>query len=197
MVRHYRLDEDSRVEVYGPYTQVNPGDSGGMIRMSLVARTSGDPLDLVGPIRSEILVLDPEQPVDSIRTMSALVADHWARPQMVSRLLRAFASVALLLSAIGLYGARSNNWRSIQICPRRRFSGFTRGSVKWKKSQIEGGTGRKTSSYISRNFGTSPDRVSGWLVELESSRLGEPSLARAKRARELRGRGESSSWTRR
>jgi putative ABC transport system permease protein len=103
-VRHYRLDENSRVEAYGPYTQVNLGDSGGMMRMSLVARTAGDPLDLVGPMRSEILALDPEQPVDSIRTMSAIVADHWARSQMVSRLLGAFAAVALLLSAIGLYG---------------------------------------------------------------------------------------------
>ena len=103
-VRHYRLEEDSRVEAYGPFTQVNTGDSGGMMRMSLVARTPGDPLDLVGPIRGEILALDPEQPVDSICTMSAIVANHWARAQMVSGLLGAFAAVAMLLSAIGLYG---------------------------------------------------------------------------------------------
>jgi putative ABC transport system permease protein len=103
-VRHYRLDEDSRVEAYAPYTQVIPQNSDVMLEMSLAARTTGDPLDLVGPIRGEILAIDPDQPVDSMRTMEAIVATHWARPQMVSRLLGAFAGIALLLSAIGLYG---------------------------------------------------------------------------------------------
>jgi hypothetical protein len=39
-VRHYRLDEDSRVEAYAPYTQVIPQNSDVMLEMSLAARTT-------------------------------------------------------------------------------------------------------------------------------------------------------------
>ena len=74
---------------------------------SLVVRT---PLaaDAVAPmIQKEIFQIDPELPIDNVRTMQALIANSLVARRSPAILAGIFAGVALLLAAIGTYGALS------------------------------------------------------------------------------------------
>jgi len=71
--------------------------------MSLVARTTTPPETLIAPITDTIQQLDPEQPVRNVRTMQAILDQSISGRRMSMLLLAAFASLALLLAAFGLY----------------------------------------------------------------------------------------------
>ena len=75
--------------------------------MTIVARTAGNPADMVGPISAQVAALDPDQPVSGARLMSELITADLAQPRFTMLLLAGFAAAALLLAAIGLYGAIS------------------------------------------------------------------------------------------
>jgi putative ABC transport system permease protein len=72
--------------------------------MSLVARTTTRPETLVSAITEKIQQLDREQPVRNVRTMQAILDQSMSDRRMSMLLLAAFASLALLLAAFGLYG---------------------------------------------------------------------------------------------
>ena len=72
--------------------------------INVVIRTTGDPLALAGPARDVVRGLDPNLPVASVRTMNEVVGEATARSRMSSYLLAAFATLALVLAGIGLYG---------------------------------------------------------------------------------------------
>ena len=57
-----------------------------------------------GAFRSTILRLDPEQPVFDLKTMSARIDDSLAQRRGSVVLATIFAALALLLSAVGIYG---------------------------------------------------------------------------------------------
>jgi len=97
-IRHSSLRTQPTPEMYAPYAQ-RP-----VAEMTLVARTSGDPLDLAGPGRDRIRSIDSSQPVGQIESVSNLVASSIAQPRANSALLTAFAVVALLLAMIGVFG---------------------------------------------------------------------------------------------
>jgi predicted permease len=72
--------------------------------MALVVKTAVDPHTLVGQLRSAVASIDPEQPLADVRTM-----DEWLSRSLDTRrspmlLLALFGAVALVLSAIGIYG---------------------------------------------------------------------------------------------
>ncbi len=72
--------------------------------MAFTLRSAGDPLVLAAPLRSAIAQLDPELPVFDVKTMEqvsdeSLVTRRW--PMLLSM---GFGVVALLLSALGIYG---------------------------------------------------------------------------------------------
>ncbi|MBX3280232.1 MAG: ABC transporter permease [Acidobacteria bacterium] len=99
-VRNQRLDIDSLSQVYFPFYQ-QPGN----FNMSLAIRTSvGDPLALSASVRAAIQTVDRNQPVFQVRTLRRIVADSVAPRRLVMQLLGAFAVVAIVLSAIGIYG---------------------------------------------------------------------------------------------
>jgi putative ABC transport system permease protein len=75
--------------------------------MYLVLRTSGDPLALVPSIRAQVAVLDPNVPLREVRTMDQLLEEAVAQPRFRTLLLGAFAGIALLLAAAGIYGVMS------------------------------------------------------------------------------------------
>jgi putative ABC transport system permease protein len=67
-------------------------------------RTRGDATGVSAAVRNVIQKLDPQQPVGEVRTLDSLVGNSIARHRFNTLLLAVFAVVALLLSAIGIYG---------------------------------------------------------------------------------------------
>ena len=97
-VRHDRLDEDGRPQVYWSYQQFTQD------RQALVVRTSSDPAALAQSIAAAIRSVDPEQPIYDARTLESVVDRSLAQRWLQTTLLAAFAGMALLLASIGVYG---------------------------------------------------------------------------------------------
>lgn len=95
---HFGLEAPQKAELYVPHQQA-PSPF-----MQLVVRTQGDPATLIGPIREQIATLDRNQAAFAFQTMDALIADVSARRRFQTALVTAFATIALLLAAIGVYG---------------------------------------------------------------------------------------------
>jgi ABC-type antimicrobial peptide transport system permease subunit len=73
--------------------------------MSLIVRTASDPENFAASIVNEARSLDPQLPVFAVKTISQFLYGSRSWPQMLAELTGAFALLALLLSAIGIYGA--------------------------------------------------------------------------------------------
>ncbi|HEX8143168.1 MAG TPA: ABC transporter permease [Pyrinomonadaceae bacterium] len=76
-------------------------------RMSLLIRTSSDPSALTPAVRREVQAIDASQPVFNVNTMEQVLADSLASQRLSMLLLSIFASVALILAAVGIYGVLS------------------------------------------------------------------------------------------
>jgi putative ABC transport system permease protein len=72
--------------------------------MHVVLRTALEVSDLRPTVERAIAALDPSVPVVRLRTMDEVFGGSIRRPQLLARLLGGFAALALLLSAIGIYG---------------------------------------------------------------------------------------------
>ncbi len=75
--------------------------------MVLMARANGDEGSLTGAIRQEVRAIDPEQPVDDIRSMADYVYDMNSFDYAVIALFVTFALFALAMAAMGIYGVMS------------------------------------------------------------------------------------------
>jgi putative ABC transport system permease protein len=73
-------------------------------QMSLVVRTDTDPKTLAKAIQTELTALDKELPLSEIKTLDQYLGNAVAQPKFSAVLFGLFAAVALLLSAVGLYG---------------------------------------------------------------------------------------------
>jgi putative ABC transport system permease protein len=73
-------------------------------RMTLLVKTAGEPMRLAGAIREAIHRADPEVAVLKVATVEQYVADSLARRRFALNLLAAFAGLAALLTAAGIYG---------------------------------------------------------------------------------------------
>ncbi len=100
-VKHFGLDAEAKPEVYFPYQQY-PRNF-----MTVVVRTSSDPVSMIPAIRSQVFATDKDQPVFDIMTMDQRLAKSVASSRFVMLLLGAFSVLALGLAAVGLYGAMS------------------------------------------------------------------------------------------
>ncbi len=72
--------------------------------MWLTVRTSGDPMSLAPVLRREVAELDPLLAVANVQPLTNLVSDTSAEPRLTMLIFGIFASAALLLAAVGLYG---------------------------------------------------------------------------------------------
>ena len=75
--------------------------------MTVVVRTDGSPETLLGSVRSEIRALDARLPVSNLRTFGALKSERTAAQRFNALLIGGFATIALLLAAVGIYGVMS------------------------------------------------------------------------------------------
>jgi putative ABC transport system permease protein len=97
-VRHQRVQEDTRMSVYLPHLKMP------VTGMSVVARTTSGPKDLVAAIRREVAQLDRDLPVSEVATMEEVVAESIWQPRLYATLFTVFAAGALILALIGIYG---------------------------------------------------------------------------------------------
>jgi predicted permease len=73
----------------------------------LAVRTFGDPASLTKSITAVVHTVDPELPLDQVKTMDQLVHESLASDRFSTVLFASFAGLALLLAAIGIYGVMS------------------------------------------------------------------------------------------
>src|ERR1044072_6677918 len=91
----------TRFEAFVPTTQAAPA------YLALVLRTTGNPDALGNSLKNSIAGLDPALPVYRIRTARAAVDSGLGSISLLGSLLGAFATVGLILAAIGIYGVVS------------------------------------------------------------------------------------------
>ena len=75
--------------------------------LTLVAKTSGDPVTVLKPIEGIIKWMDPDLPVTQVQTMGDVLAAATQEQRFTMRLMAGFAGLALLLAAVGIYGVIS------------------------------------------------------------------------------------------
>jgi putative ABC transport system permease protein len=97
-VRHRGYDAEARPEMYVSYLQQTVWPV-----MNLVIRTQGEPLTLAPAIRSEIGTVDPTQAIFNVRPLEELLSDSIAERRFNLILLLAFALLAVLTAAAGIY----------------------------------------------------------------------------------------------
>jgi len=73
----------------------------------LAVRTFGDPASMTKSITAVVRSVDPNLPLDQVKTMDQLVDESLAGDRFSTVLFSSFAGVALLLAAIGIYGVMS------------------------------------------------------------------------------------------
>jgi putative ABC transport system permease protein len=97
-VRQMSLDTPAEPTVYWPHPELVISE------MTIVVRTTNDPLTLVSAVRSELQQMDPEQPMAAISTMDQLLAGSLSRSRFTMLVLGVFAALALVLACVGIYG---------------------------------------------------------------------------------------------
>jgi len=95
-VRQFAVDDPARSVFYMPMQQV-AGFAG-----QLLIRTDGDPLRLSSAVRAAVRAVDPQVPVENVRTLESLREDKLTTPRVGAVLLAVFAGLALVISLAGL-----------------------------------------------------------------------------------------------
>jgi putative ABC transport system permease protein len=104
------LDETRPTEtIYWPLDQTfsPPNESWRSFPMSLTVRTSVDPMSAVSAVTAAVHQVDPETPVTEVMSMNQLISNSLSPQRSNMLLLAAFAGLALLLTAVGIYSVLS------------------------------------------------------------------------------------------
>lgn len=96
-VRYSGLDDPGEAAIYTPFAQTP------FLWSNLMIRTTVPPQTLFQSVRDAVASVDPALEPANFRTMNDLVSESVAQPRFNTTLLAAFAALALLLAAIGIY----------------------------------------------------------------------------------------------
>jgi putative ABC transport system permease protein len=88
----------ARPQMYRPFAQ-SPLNS-----MSVMVRTTGEPMQVAPAARRALAAVDPDIPLERVRPLLAGVTESIAQPRLLVILLATFGALALVLGAIGIYG---------------------------------------------------------------------------------------------
>jgi putative ABC transport system permease protein len=96
--KQFQLNERQQPQIYYAFAQAP------FIFATLVARTKVEPMSLANDVRAAVWSVDRDQPVWKVRTVESLLTTNVASQKFVMTLMAVFAGLALLLTALGLYG---------------------------------------------------------------------------------------------
>src|SRR6185503_697680 len=99
--KHFGPADPATPQAYVPYMQMP------QIFTSVVVRARRDPLALSQGVREAIWRVDRDQPVWKIRTMESLATNALGSKRVLLGLVAAFATVAVLLAGVGIFGVMS------------------------------------------------------------------------------------------
>jgi predicted permease len=110
-VKHWGLDSDDtakiRDQIYFPIWQIPDKFMSGAVALTLLARTTPEPLSLVTAVRAQVAGRTQDQPIYAVRTLEQIISGSLAERRFTMLVLIVFAATALLLSGIGIYGVMS------------------------------------------------------------------------------------------
>jgi predicted permease len=97
-LRHNGLEQEIAPEFYIPEEQAPSGE------VNIALRSAADPTLLANAMRKAVLAVDSQQPLFDIETMDQRVANQVAQRRLIMLLVACFALLAVILSAVGVYG---------------------------------------------------------------------------------------------
>jgi predicted permease len=100
-LKYSKRDEEPGPELFRLYRQ---NLSGGATTLTIAIRLSEDPLVAASTLRNRIASIDPTQPVYDVESLEQALADSIAPRRLNLFLLGTFASAALLMALVGVYG---------------------------------------------------------------------------------------------
>jgi putative ABC transport system permease protein len=100
-VKTFGLAREAVPEIYLPYAQLPVGS------MDVLVRTSVPPMSLGPAVEQTVHELDPDIPVARLRSLEDVVSRSISQPRFYMLLLGLFASMAVLLAALGIFGVIS------------------------------------------------------------------------------------------
>jgi len=98
-VRGFALDEPPEPTMYWPVAQIRMTPA-----LAIVVRTQNDPAGLASSVRAVIAEIDPAQPIYDMQTLDELVGKSLGQRRFTLTLMLLFGVIALVLSAVGIYG---------------------------------------------------------------------------------------------
>ncbi|MEJ2320607.1 MAG: ABC transporter permease [Gemmatimonadales bacterium] len=104
-VTHSGLDDEPRAQMYLPHAQFRSwGNGRAMASMTVVVRTTGDPVAFAPTLRQVLRDLDANLPIAAVATLDEVLSRSVSRPRALAYVLGLFSLLALVLCTIGVYG---------------------------------------------------------------------------------------------
>ncbi|HEY6805737.1 MAG TPA: ABC transporter permease [Pyrinomonadaceae bacterium] len=97
-VRQESLTDEVTPEIYVPFGQMP------MNGMTVLLRTKSEPTSVISAVRNGVLSIDANQPIYEVKTLEERVAESVAVTRALMFLFGTFASLALVLASVGIYG---------------------------------------------------------------------------------------------
>jgi ABC-type antimicrobial peptide transport system permease subunit len=98
-MRRQGLEKQPVSQIFEPYSQDST-----VPNMTLMVRTTGNPLQLAGAVRDEIRGVDKSVAVYNISTLDQQMGETQSQRRFLTLLLGLFSGLAVLLAAVGIYG---------------------------------------------------------------------------------------------